>query len=425
MTACPLLRRLGCAILALGLNAMSAQAATRYGEDFVRLGGAWPESSAWRLTGEQVRAVGPQYREQLRELEGRLQASEQAAGPYAPALAEALNDLGRLYREAGELDESLRAYRRALHVVRINEGLYSEGQLPLLRQVLEVQGLRGDWQALDDRYEYYFRALSAHAGEDLEPVLNYLRWQRQALRLGFDNREDLRLLRLLGLNAELLQASAELEASAHWALLESQLHNLYLLQAWQAPVVVQRETGLRSAALAGVPMELSAREQRLINLQRSAVSEGVGLLEQFLARPDLQDIELRARAQLALADWEQWNGRRGALERYTGLVAWLERQQRGDLRRAWFAEPVELPDNGVFWRPAEAEGLPVVADYSVSPEGRAREVDTRAAGEAGRGHAIHLYRQLLSTRFRPAFGDAGEPRMVEGLERRYRVSARR
>ncbi|GAB3309575.1 hypothetical protein [Haliea atlantica] len=425
MTAHPFLPWLGGIILALSMGCASLQAATRYGEDFVRLGGDWPETRAWRAPGERVREVGPQHREQLRELEARLQASEQAAGPYAPALAEALNDLGRLYREAGELDQSLRAYRRALHVVRINQGLYSEGQLPLLRQVLEVQGLRGDWQALDERYDYYFRALSAQAGEDLEAVLEYLRWQRQALRLEFDKREDQRLLRLLGLNADLLQSGAALDAPTHWALLESQLHNLYLLQAWQAPVVMQRDTGLRSAALAGVPMELSAREQRLINLQRSAVNEGTVLLEQFLARPDLGDVELRARAHLALADWEQWNGRRGALERYASLVAWLDSQQREDLRRAWFAEPVELPDNGVFWRPGDAESAAVLADYSVSPEGRARGVDTRAGDEAARGYAIHLYRQLLSTRFRPAFGDAGAPQMVEGLERRYRVSARR
>lgn len=421
-----LLRRVGVALLALAMSCAGAQAATRYGEDFVRLGGDWSEVSSWWSPPPDPLAAEQNAADHLPRLEEQLQARELAAGPYAPTLAEPLIDLGSLYRRAGDLDKSRQVYQRALHVVRINQGLYSDQQLPLLRQLLAVDRQRGDWQSLDQRYDYYLRASSMTDADDHAPLLEYLRWQRQALRLEVDAREDERLLRLLSLNGELLERGGNLDAARYWPLLESQLHNLYLLQAWQAPVVLQQEMGLRRSAFAQPAMELSAREQRLVNLQRVAVSEGVALLEQFLSRGDLEDVELTARVRLALADWEQWNGRQhSALARYSSLIAWLQSRGRSDLNAAWFAEPVELPDNGVFWRPPEEDGQRIRADYSVSPEGRARAVDTRAGDESGRGHAIRLYRQLLSTRFRPAFSGGPEPLSVEGVERSYLVSARR
>lgn len=414
--------RLPAAILCLlcqAVFACSASAAARYGEQFYRL-----EAEPVARTA----AAGPDLPEpdlvSRQILQSQLETVELEAGPYTPALAEPLIDLARAHRRAGQLEQASRLYQRALHVLRINQGLHGEHQLALLQELLEIQREQGDWAGLDDRYDQYYRAASAADQASLPRLLEYLSWQQTALQLGVDSREERRLLGLLDLHQELLASSDSLPVDAAWPLLRSQLATLHLLRAWQAPVVIEHSAGLRGSLSARPPMELSHHEQRLINLQRGAVAQGILLLEGFLARADLQEVELRAAAWLALADWEQWNGRQQtALQRYAGLVRWLGEQGRDDLRQAWFDEPVELPDNGVFRRPGQ-DTQRLVAAYDVSPEGRARSVQTQGDGEGQRGLAIRLSRQLTATRFRPAFGPAGDARAAQGLQRDYLVVRR-
>ena len=80
---------------------------------------------------------------------------------------------------------------------RINDGLYSERQVPLLRELLQSYREAGDYEALDERYDYYFRLYGngqpPYTEIRLRAALEYLRWQREALRLGVGGRELERL----------------------------------------------------------------------------------------------------------------------------------------------------------------------------------------------------------------------------------------
>ncbi len=84
------------------------------------------------------------------ELEQALEELRFDAGVYSPVLMEAYSDLGALYTELEDFDSAVRVYNDALQIARINSGLYSEQQLPLLESLIDSQQQRRDWQAVDD-----------------------------------------------------------------------------------------------------------------------------------------------------------------------------------------------------------------------------------------------------------------------------------
>ena len=202
-------------------------AATAYGEDFVRLGSQWPEGGpALAAT-----VVGLDSADAVR-LAVRLDATELENGPYGGELAEPLTDLARYHRARGDYEQALDYYRRALHNVRVNDGLYSERQLPLVRELLNLYRLAGEYEALDDRYEYFFRLYGSGQPpfDDvrLGATLEYLRWQREAHRRGLRN-GDRDLLRLYEHNRDLLELVRGSPAvSGQWQreLVFSQIRNL-------------------------------------------------------------------------------------------------------------------------------------------------------------------------------------------------------
>jgi tetratricopeptide (TPR) repeat protein len=400
-----------------------------YGEAFVRVGQSWadggpvqgqPQSAARATQGD------GQY-------QGQVDALEEAGGPYADALAEPLTGLGRHYRQQGDLQQALRLYRRALHVVRVNDGLYSERQMPILRELLDVYRVSGEMEILDNRYDYYFRLYGngqpPYTDVRLRAALAYLRWQREAVRLELDENESQRLLALYHLNDELLQAVAtEPSVALHWYrdLVLSQMRNLYLLEDRFASTV--QNTGLAPST----PIFAEKWEQkdfdkkRLELIQRGAKSQGAGILQALIDRTAVtaDNTEL-ARVHLELGDWYQWHGSdRLAGEQYQQVVQLLSQESRPDLLQQWLGQPMELPDNGAFWqsRPGQQGDRPVVSvRYDVSAKGRASNLQSGVSDPADEGLASRLRRKLARIRFRPRWVN-GAAEAVSQVQRDYQLT---
>jgi len=401
---------------------------TPYGEQFVRPGQHWrdggPPAEAGQGPGE-VPEADRQYRRQLAALEDR-------GGPYADALAEPLASLGRHYRLRGDLDSARRAYRRALHVVRVNDGLYSRRQLPILRELLQVYRDAGDMASLDERYDYFFRLYGSGRAPfteaRLRAGLEYLRWQREAVRLGIDGQDLRRLVGLIELN-EAIIADVALEASLDpvWyrQLVYSQLRNLYLLQDRAQPRI--EETGLLQNSLFYLASEQDpgGHELRLATLQRGAFARGASMLQTLIDRTPAASQAALARARLELGDWYQWHGAtERAGDEYAAAVALLREAGETHLLERWFAQPVELPDNGAFWQPQQLpEGKRKVlleAVYDVSATGSPGNIEARVVAAGDDDVAYRLRRQLAGTRFRPRWFE-GRPEQVARLVRQYEL----
>jgi tetratricopeptide (TPR) repeat protein len=400
-----------------------------YGRAFVRVGESWADGGP--VPGQPESGTGAaqdegQYQRQVDELEDE-------GGPYADALAEPLTGLGRHYRQRGDMAQALRLYRRALHVVRVNDGLYSERQMPILRELLDAYRVSGEMEILDDRYNYYFRLYGngqpPYTGVRLRAALAYLRWQREVVRLELDENEDQRILALYHLNDELLQAvAAEPSVALQWYrdLVLSQMRNLYLLEDRFAPTVQNTGLAPSTPVLAGKWEQKDFDKKRLELIQRGALSQGAGLLQALIDRTvgTAQSTEL-ARLHLELGDWYQWHGKyRRAGEQYQQVVQLLSQESRADLLQQWLGQPRELPDNGAFWqfRPAQKGDPPVVVSvrYDVSARGRASNMQAGVSDPANEGLASRLKRKLAKIRFRPRWvSGVAEP--VSQVQRDYQL----
>ncbi len=88
-----------------------------------------------------------------RELEQRQTAIENQQselGIYHPSLIENYSDMATLYLELEDFDSAASTLNDALQIARINSGLYSEQQLPLLDDLIGSHVRRQDWQKVDD-----------------------------------------------------------------------------------------------------------------------------------------------------------------------------------------------------------------------------------------------------------------------------------
>ena len=135
--------------------------------------------------------------EQEAEAAQKLAEAESLGGAYDPGQADPLVNMAQLQLERGEDLEAEQSLRRAIHLIRINEGLYHPSQLPMLRNLMEMYREQGNYPALGDSVGYYYRVLNPAAselsGEKLEQTLEYLRWERElfATRDDGDQREHI------------------------------------------------------------------------------------------------------------------------------------------------------------------------------------------------------------------------------------------
>ena len=396
-----------------------------YGEHFFRLGSSWPEavlpSPNTGLTPSPESMA--RYQRQVQEFQG-------SDGPYSDALAEPLTGLARSHLAAGELEEARRLYRRALHIVRVNDGLYSKRQIPILQELLEIYRSTGDLESLDQRYDYYFRlygsGLPPFSEVRLRAALAYLRWQREALLLGMDGERHQRLLDLHRLNDELVKATAidpDVSIEQYREVVLSQVRNLYLVEDRISPRIDRVGLAETASPLGGEWEETDFDRKRLETLQRGALSSGVRLLDDLIERSTATATpETLARLHLELGDWYQWHGSASAREQYARVADILTGSGQQELLEQWLGQPVELPDNGAFWRPVRqaADGRKIVVDtrYDVSASGRIRNLTGKAVAAEDEPKAERLKRELRKIRFRPRWIN-GEPEAVVGVERSY------
>jgi tetratricopeptide (TPR) repeat protein len=362
-------------------------------------------------------------RERAAQLAERAREQELSRGPYAPQLGETLSDLARALEEIGDYEAALRTRERAIHLIRVNEGLYSANQGPVLRELINSFRDRGDFEALNERYAYFFRLYGAGLAPFTElrwrAAMEYFRWEREAVlrEIGGDWRS--RLLDLHALQEERRQAILE-QGGRPWPVLRdlslSQLATLYLVEEevdMLEPLYDPRTQRIQR----GDPLDFDPLQERLESLKRTARSRGRILIEEALdANPDAP-AEDRAELLLAVADWQQWYGStRSAREAYERVWETLSSAGLTELRAAWFDRPVPLPAASVFSYRMNEAGRGISCRIDVSVSGRVR---ARGCQDGGSERDVNrLQRLLQASRFRPAFA-GGTPVDVENQETRW------
>ncbi len=101
----------------------------------------------------QEAAKEARFRELAVELAKRQEAIvdlQSRQGIYDQSLIEAYDDAARLYLELEDYDSAAGALGEALQISRINSGLFSEQQLPLVKALIDARSRIEQWQEVDD-----------------------------------------------------------------------------------------------------------------------------------------------------------------------------------------------------------------------------------------------------------------------------------
>jgi hypothetical protein len=83
-------------------------------------------------------------------------------GPYSLDLLGPLSRLGLLYQEGEDYALALVTLERAQHIVRVNRGLHSLDQVPVVRQLIRVEEARGNHEGAWDRQQDLLKLLRRH-----------------------------------------------------------------------------------------------------------------------------------------------------------------------------------------------------------------------------------------------------------------------
>ena len=361
-------------------------------------------------------------REEVAALEAQLAAMAAGRGAYAPTLADPVGELGKLHSALCNHPAALDAYRRAVQLLRINEGLLTKVQLPYLRAMADSSRAIGDYRSAQATMRYAFRIHEMGVGElsttALEDALAYFSLAREILmdpRTGEDLNLFFEAYRDNLAMFEAQQARARTGNGAPWAARKaialSHLHNLYLILGTDLSA-----SGIGGTDAGSASLEFMQRTQLL------TFSKGVDLLEGLIGEA-ASDAD-RAELLLRLGNWEQWNDKwQRACRSY--VAAWQAATGAGgESIRQQLSRPAELPEDPALWSYLRGPDVPwratVTASFHVSARGDISRVDGRAIDDDDRGLAGRVLRWLRDSHARPAVSEAG---CVDGelRGRRYRL----
>jgi tetratricopeptide (TPR) repeat protein len=303
--------------------------------------------------------------------------SAELVGPYT--------GLALQYLESNDYDLALAAVAEALHVVRVNSGVYSLEQVPLLRLAGRIEEAKGE-RAAAWRTEQEVLALTRRNSNDLAivPILRDLADGRGG-SLGV-------LYKQVAIGVLLRNGQ---DASEELRTLETELvHDSYLTVAFRS-----------TRALVRGPAYEVGRD----SLQRLA----------GYPNPSVDPLLARVEALVAMADWELLFKEKGsALEIYEHAYALLKENAEQSTIDTIFAPPVPvvlptfLSNPLSAARPADSQGF-VEVGFEIGKYGVATGVTVLESSTISNDDMEHRFVQWVrNSRFRPRVvgdGIAREP----------------
>ncbi|MBO6659000.1 MAG: hypothetical protein JJ934_19060 [Pseudomonadales bacterium] len=144
------------------------------------------ESEADLLAAEQARRRALEISREQAAREAAIIDLQSNLGVYSPELQEAYSDFGAFYREIEDYESAVEMYSEALQVARINTGLQSEQQLPIIEELVVTNTRQKDWQAVDDlkhlNYQIVRRLYEPDDESYLEAMQAFGSWKLRVIR---------------------------------------------------------------------------------------------------------------------------------------------------------------------------------------------------------------------------------------------------
>ncbi len=340
-------------------------------------------------------------------------------GPYHQNSSEVLYNLGLELQKAGQHTKALKALRRAMHINRVNHGLDSLSQAPMIGSIINSQKHLMNFGSVTNRYHQLLRMYVANYGKQdprLIPLLN----------------------RLALWHIDAYQFAASKERIDHLTLANSLITSALQLHETQTNPGPREEIKLlRSAALINFHLSRhqgdewstsinshysrSADDFAIANPQRVGIlniasfhrgrvcHERIVELSSSISTLSLKE---NLRAQTELADWYLlFNRRQEALLHYQQVLEKISASDQAEsLHKALFSTPHLLPAVRMENRDDKKAVLLMTADVDISEEGWARDIknieEVFIAAQGPRSETKLRYMligAIKDSRFRPQF----------------------
>ncbi len=350
-------------------------------------------------------------------------------GAYGSQLPQHLMGLGLNLQEQGDHQEAIDLFKRAIHVTRINEGLYNLNQVPMLERLIESHVARGEWEDANDRHQYLYWLHRRNYGDDdprMLPVIDKLSsWHLNAYALDASAGLFHHLINAHNL-FKLAVDIIDTNYGSHDLRLIDALRGLTVSNYYLATYQAKSSKGFQMTtnASSGPSAEERARlDQYIINSYSSGKKAITRMVDVYANNPESPPAAT-VKAKVELGDWyllfNKWHSALNIYqEAYDTLIA--QNASEKEIKRL-FGKPIALPDLPLIDTQLpnhEEDPSYVLVRFNVTPYGRARNIEILESNPPDKVRIRSRVRKSLKVaKFRPRF-ENGAPALTENLVHRY------
>ncbi|MCK9564339.1 MAG: tetratricopeptide repeat protein [Bacteroidales bacterium] len=237
-------------------------------------------------------------------------------GTYHPGLAESLSGMAQLLQLHGDHDGAIAAYQRAQHIQRVNDGIYSVSQEPMLRGMISSYIALGDPESVGDHFDQLLWLYGRDYGADdprLLPLVSEISdWHLQAYSHNPNRRAVQHLVRAHELVAGAIERISRPVGGGNLTVLPL-LHNLVVTNYYLADHQRRYPAGSREGfsmrtSMGGMSEPLSQDELLAINSYQNGRRAQESIVATLMEAPNVTTLE-RVEALAGLGDWYLLFGR--------------------------------------------------------------------------------------------------------------------
>lgn len=199
--------------------------------------------------------------EHLNILRERVALLQSQQGRYDPGLLNAMNGLSEALISVGELREANNIVEQQIQILRVTDGLYTDGQIALVHRQLSIMAAQQNWLGMQDRLVYLSwlleRSDTLSDSERIDNIKVMRDWTRLLLSRGPRQHEAAYLFQLRDLEESALAMARENDAEP--AVLQALIYDHALAELYIAlgmidssdtsQQLINRTQGLQSNSL--------------------------------------------------------------------------------------------------------------------------------------------------------------------------------
>jgi len=350
------------------------------------------------------------FKENLEKYEDAIEELESAQGAYAAPISQQLIGLANIYEENEKYYKDVEVLKRSIHVNKINEGLYSSSQIPIVFQLISNLKKSKQWLLVKKNYHYlyqiYRRNYGDHDFEKLDFELTLAKWYLKSFLSNFSDKPI----------EDLVNSQTAYFRAANLIALQFGDTDIQLVQAFNGLMVTQHLLTNPVSPKNSRSIAYDSSSSFIPGMQRTSYKTGKFLIEReyeiLKKQTDTTDAIL-IQNRLKLADWYLvYNKKHSAIEQYRNTYQYALKQTNFTPEiESLFTQPISLPNLPYLDRitSSHLDDIRVEdrANYTrvsidVTRNGDARNIEvTDEANKDNVTKRIKISRYLRNTKFRP------------------------